>query len=614
MKRTVPVILLLITLLASCRDLDQGTRSKSFVGLNAELDEKIMRGEAPSFLYLQQWFRRELPVDVTKAQVGGVPYKVHGEFTRATLEKLPSEYRTKLVAYLRQQQSRIALFQANLDRPDKLNQLLKLEASEMADILLALIEPNYEPKTQDLLAHLIAHKPLRNFIDRYSVELLEKLYARSQRSLVLGMESEQDNFAKLLGRSYVTKSGATEKFRASLEDNCAKLAAVLLVMTGSSQSDCKASPQMNLTNGSSLESAVSALDGASGRAFGVFGALSEPGGFATTGGTSPRLKIFGNRDPNANDPHTATPPQQNGPVAENPSKGLPNSPSDGAGNNGDDNGNGGGINNLVGLLVGLFTGMGGNSGMSLTEADQVPKTFDLAIPNKPRGVCGGRSGLELVVCQRYIETLPTTVSSRDRDADQSDFFSLDNSVTVSNSSGYNFFMVSKYATKVQNQGSEGACTAFGLAHVLGILGRINGKSGEYNAWNIWRAQGQQPYNEASISAAKRMNFDGLRIKSSRRLTSTTAMLKRTLDAGRPVYFGSDVDSSWDGSHRGNANLTCRGSRGIGHAYAIVGYDDASQKFIVKNSWGDYWGDQGYAYLPYGCIGRMNENAYDIEVN
>ncbi len=188
MKIVILATLVSFGLSSACKGLKQSSRSKSLVGLNAELDQNIVRGEAPSFLYLQQWFKHELPVDVAKAQAGGVAYRVHGNFTQSTFDSLPAEYRERLIAYLKQQQSRIAEFQANLNRPDKLNQLLKLEAAEMADILMALIEPNYQPKTKDLLAHLIAHKPLRNFIDRYSVELLEKLYARSQRSLVIGME------------------------------------------------------------------------------------------------------------------------------------------------------------------------------------------------------------------------------------------------------------------------------------------------------------------------------------------------------------------------------------------------------------------------------------------
>jgi C1A family cysteine protease len=34
----------------------------------------------------------------------------------------------------------------------------------------------------------------------------------------------------------------------------------------------------------------------------------------------------------------------------------------------------------------------------------------------------------------------------------------------------------------------------------------------------------------------------------------------------------------------------------------VGYDDASQRFIVRNSWGEGWGQGGYFTMPYAYLG------------
>jgi hypothetical protein len=39
----------------------------------------------------------------------------------------------------------------------------------------------------------------------------------------------------------------------------------------------------------------------------------------------------------------------------------------------------------------------------------------------------------------------------------------------------------------------------------------------------------------------------------------------------------------------------------GHAVLLVGYDDTRQAFIVLNSWGEGWGGNGYAYLPYAYV-------------
>ena len=39
----------------------------------------------------------------------------------------------------------------------------------------------------------------------------------------------------------------------------------------------------------------------------------------------------------------------------------------------------------------------------------------------------------------------------------------------------------------------------------------------------------------------------------------------------------------------------------GHALCAVGYDDSKQAFIIRNSWGPYWGLSGYFYMPYAYI-------------
>ena len=42
----------------------------------------------------------------------------------------------------------------------------------------------------------------------------------------------------------------------------------------------------------------------------------------------------------------------------------------------------------------------------------------------------------------------------------------------------------------------------------------------------------------------------------------------------------------------------KNSNQSGHVMVIVGYDDNDKTFTIANSWGDYWGDNGYFYLDY----------------
>jgi C1A family cysteine protease len=38
-----------------------------------------------------------------------------------------------------------------------------------------------------------------------------------------------------------------------------------------------------------------------------------------------------------------------------------------------------------------------------------------------------------------------------------------------------------------------------------------------------------------------------------------------------------------------------------HAVLTVGYDDAAQRFIIRNSWGASWGIKGYFTMPYAYL-------------
>jgi hypothetical protein len=44
----------------------------------------------------------------------------------------------------------------------------------------------------------------------------------------------------------------------------------------------------------------------------------------------------------------------------------------------------------------------------------------------------------------------------------------------------------------------------------------------------------------------------------------------------------------------------------GHAVSIIGYDDSSQCFIVKNSWGTDWGEKGFFRIAYS---EVSDNRY-----
>ncbi|HTV75875.1 MAG TPA: C1 family peptidase, partial [Candidatus Baltobacteraceae bacterium] len=85
--------------------------------------------------------------------------------------------------------------------------------------------------------------------------------------------------------------------------------------------------------------------------------------------------------------------------------------------------------------------------------------------------------------------------------------------------------------------------------------------------------------------------------------------KGCLASGYPFVFGFTVYESFESAQvarTGHASLPKSGEQSIGgHAVMCVGYDDAKQWFIVRNSWGPNWGMKGYFTLPYVYLTATN---------
>jgi C1A family cysteine protease len=91
----------------------------------------------------------------------------------------------------------------------------------------------------------------------------------------------------------------------------------------------------------------------------------------------------------------------------------------------------------------------------------------------------------------------------------------------------------------------------------------------------------------------------------RRLNHSLDSLKGCLAEGYPFVFGITVYESFESpqvKQTGAVVMPEKHESVIGgHAMMAVGYDDARQALIVRNSWGPNWGDQGYCYLPYDYL-------------
>lgn len=110
----------------------------------------------------------------------------------------------------------------------------------------------------------------------------------------------------------------------------------------------------------------------------------------------------------------------------------------------------------------------------------------------------------------------------------------------------------------------------------------------------------QPTSAAETHAAK------YRISEYHRVTDLEAM-KAALAEGLPVVIGLTLYESFESEEvakTGKVPYPRKTKERVlgGHAMLAVGYKDSARSgqgyVIVRNSWGETWGDKGYCYIPY----------------
>ena len=84
--------------------------------------------------------------------------------------------------------------------------------------------------------------------------------------------------------------------------------------------------------------------------------------------------------------------------------------------------------------------------------------------------------------------------------------------------------------------------------------------------------------------------------------------KQAIAKNGPVIAGMRVFEDFYYYRAGTYSHTVGRFRGL-HAVAVIGYDDAAGHWLVKNSWGPGWGDQGFFAIAYGECGIDSEFAF-----
>ncbi|MEI8075167.1 MAG: C1 family peptidase [Bacteroidota bacterium] len=89
--------------------------------------------------------------------------------------------------------------------------------------------------------------------------------------------------------------------------------------------------------------------------------------------------------------------------------------------------------------------------------------------------------------------------------------------------------------------------------------------------------------------------------------ASLVQLQSCLAEGFPFVFGFTVFESFQSIGKNGIMPMPKPSekRLGGHAVMAVGYDDNKKVFLVRNSWSNVWGDQGYFYMPYAYTTDTN---------
>lgn len=219
-----------------------------------------------------------------------------------------------------------------------------------------------------------------------------------------------------------------------------------------------------------------------------------------------------------------------------------------------------------------------------------------------------------------------------------------------------------HQTPVKDQGGRGTCTAFASLGGLEARGKRAGVtrdlsenhaftffmaaagspctySGGYTTWKtgpVLTANGvcteaQMPYTPGGCPpAVPAVCTSG----GTAKLTSTTHfftpefggtglfradntnLLESFIKAGYDIVYGLNVAGNDWGDGTGDIDVQINASGAPapsvgGHAMLLVGYNRNANYFVVKNSWGEDWGHDGYAHISYEYLQTYGKYGYAI---
>jgi C1A family cysteine protease len=200
-----------------------------------------------------------------------------------------------------------------------------------------------------------------------------------------------------------------------------------------------------------------------------------------------------------------------------------------------------------------------------------------------------------------------------------------------------------YVTSVKDQGSCGSCVSFCSCSVIESSVRIKLQNpgygidlseafmqfcggGSCGGWGLTSGLSFAQSTGVTDEACMPYQPQDLNCTSSRcsdwqnRLTKITGFTGHSTMAARkdaianvgPVLAGMEVWSDFFAYRSGvyvKSSAATRLSPPGYHCISVVGYDDAQQCWILKNSWGTNWGENGFCRMGYGQTDLLIDSSW-----
>lgn len=120
-----------------------------------------------------------------------------------------------------------------------------------------------------------------------------------------------------------------------------------------------------------------------------------------------------------------------------------------------------------------------------------------------------------------------------------------------------------------------------------------------------------PYDVANFNKAPGWIADAFAVlpflpkaKSYERIL-LVSLLKAAVAKGKPVLCGITVQDGYYKVSAQNPVYRPNGAYVGGHAQLVVGYNDDTGQFRIRNSWGPAWGEDGYYYISYEDFAKIS---------